>query len=318
MTLLLPTLTLKGAAVAFLAAVVAHTNLVSAADPLSAIFVNEFPTQTIDLYSTNPSVDADHPERMRFEATIPSRGGLHTSQTFNGQEFSYEVDGQRHYITPRHNAKGESFNILAGNSEGYHVRCLINEYMDSFDIIVDPFWAPRGAARFLELVRSKYYDGVAFHRVLPNFLTQFGIARDYATRIREREVKMWDDFPKKTKFEPGMILFAGNGPDSRTTEIIVVMPGMPEQQLEELGENSWEVPFAVIAGDVNKSALMKIYHGYGDNEDSLANGPDPSKIYEADGYTAYLPRKFPELDYIDSCFIVDEVGFSDELSEGEF
>ena len=33
-------------------------------------------------------------------------------------------------------------------------------------------WSPRGASRFLELVRAGYYDGVGFTRVVPGFLVQ--------------------------------------------------------------------------------------------------------------------------------------------------
>ena len=41
-------------------------------------------------------------------------------------------------------------------------------------------------------------------------------------------------------------------------------------------------------------------------------------MYEEDAYTKYLPKKFPKLDYIDRCYVVDEVGVADDLSEGEF
>lgn len=112
---------------------------------------------------------------------------------------------------------------------------------------------------------SRYYDGVAFNRVVPKFLTQFGIAKDYFTRTKERELAILDDFPiTDVNFEPGTISFAGSGYDSRSTEIFVVMPGVSGEQLEKFGENSWETPFAVIDGDVEKSALKKIYSGYGD------------------------------------------------------
>ena len=47
-------------------------------------------------------------------------------------------------------------------------------------------------------------------------------------------------------------------------------------------------------------------------------GPDSAKIYDVDGYTTYLPKKFPKLDYIDRCYVVDEVGLGDDISEGEF
>ena len=40
-------------------------------------------------------------------------------------------------------------------------------------------------------------------------------------------------------------------------------------------------------------------------------------LVDEDGYTKYLPKSFPKLDYIDRCYIVDEVGL-DDPSEGEF
>src|ERR1041385_9282195 len=42
-------------------------------------------------------------------------------------------------------------------------------------------WAPLGADRFYELARSGYYDDTRFSRVVPNFIVQFGIARDSTT-----------------------------------------------------------------------------------------------------------------------------------------
>lgn len=297
-------------------------SLVTADDPLKVMFVNQFPDTAIDLYWENHAFPDDHPDRRRLEARIAPRGGWHASETFVGHEFSYVIDGSRHYVTPPPgNVHNEQFLILAGNSEGFRVRCEITvnsqQYMDYLDILVKPYWAPRASSRFLELVREKYYDGVAFNRVVPSFLTQFGIAKDYVTRTKERELTIWDDFPKEIKFEPGTISFAGSGHDSRTTEVFIVMPGASPEQLEKFGENSWETPFAVIEGDVEKSALKKIYSGYGDMP-PWGKGPDSSKIYDVDGYTTYLPKKFPKLDYIDRCYVVDEVGLGDDLSEGEF
>lgn len=158
--------------------------------------------------------------------------------------------------------------MVAGDTDGFRVRCEITvnsqQYMDYLDILVKPYWAPRAASRFLELVREKYYDGVAFNRVVPKFLTQFGIAKDYFTRTKERELTIWDDFPKGIPFVPGTMSFAGSGHDSRISEVFIVSPGTSQEQLDKFGENSWETPFAIIDGDVEKSGLMKIYSGYGD------------------------------------------------------
>jgi len=164
--------------------------------------------------------------------------------------------------------------MLAGDQDGFRVRCEVTvnsqKFMDYIDILVKPYWAPRAASRFLELVREKYYDGVAFNRVVPKLMTQFGIAKDHAVRMKEKELTIWDDFPKDMKFEPGTISFSAQGHDSRSSEVFIVMPGTPKEELEKLGQNSWETPFAVIDGDVTQSALTKIYSGYGDAKGELA------------------------------------------------
>ena len=57
----------------------------------------------------------------------------------------------------------------------------------SFRLAVTPRWAPRGAARFLELVRSGFYDGAAISRVVPGVLAQWGIGADPEARRALRE-----------------------------------------------------------------------------------------------------------------------------------
>src|SRR6266850_2610301 len=47
-----------------------------------------------------------------------------------------------------------------------------------FVVMVHRAWAPRGADRFYNLVRSGFYDGLRFFRVLPGFMAQFGILGD--------------------------------------------------------------------------------------------------------------------------------------------
>ena len=202
-----------------------------------------------------------------MEAVIPPRGGVHHTGTFEGHEFHYELDGEKHYVLIDHpNANGEQFMALYGGGEGIRVRCDISinagRAEASFDIMVQPFWAPRGAARFLELVRMGHYNGVVFNRVVPKFLIQFGIAEGYEERTVVRDTAIWDDYDQEIPFEPGYVSYAGSGPDSRTSEIFIAMPGSSKEQLSKFGENDWETPFGFVEGDL--SVLDKIYSGYGD------------------------------------------------------
>ena len=135
-------------------------------------------------------------------------------------EFSYELDDVRHYITVKEpNESGEQTVILAGfeDYEGFLVRCELERtrVMSDFahpylDILVKPQWAPRGGSRFLELVRERYYDGVAIHRVVPNFVAQFGIAKRYRQRTKWSSNFLLDDDPiPDFQWGPCQVSFAG-------------------------------------------------------------------------------------------------------------
>src|SRR5437660_8509787 len=62
-----------------------------------------------------------------------------------------------------------------------------------FVIAVHRAWAPRGADRFYNLVRSGYYDGVRFFRVIPGFMAQLGIHGDTGVTAAWRERRIADD-----------------------------------------------------------------------------------------------------------------------------
>jgi len=72
--------------------------------------------------------------------------------------------------------------ILMGCSSppaGYKV--LFSTSKGDFTVEVHRDWAPRGAERFYELVKSGFYDDVRFFRVIRSprpFMAQFGISGD--------------------------------------------------------------------------------------------------------------------------------------------
>ena len=62
----------------------------------------------------------------------------------------------------------------------------------SFDVEVNPEWAPLGAERFLTLVDNGFYDDARFFRAIDGFVAQFGIGADpkFNAEWRSRPIKV--------------------------------------------------------------------------------------------------------------------------------
>ena len=181
------------------------------------------------------------------------------------------------------------------------------------NINVHPEWSPRGAVRFLELVRRGHFTGNAITRVVPNFLAQFGISPDAATRKLINERPIPDDPPANRtgapRFAEGMLSFAGSGENSRSSEMFFVMPGCSPEQLNTFGQNSWETPFGRVA-DVDSLRVVGSFHSYGDMP-PWGSGPDHQRIHQ-EGY-GFLKDAYPDLDYFEGCRVVEKERPQQEL-----
>lgn len=161
-----------------------------------------------------------------------------------------------------------------------------------FTIDVTRSLAPNGADRFYNLVRSGYFTGVAFFRVIPGFMCQFGIHGDPSVSAKWREATIPDD-PVKGSNTRGTITFATAGPNTRTTQLFI-----------NYGDNSrldgdGFAPFGKVSEGMN--VVDKINGEYGEGAPG-GRGPDQGRI-QMEG-NAYLKKDFPNLDYIRSATIV--------------
>ena len=162
-----------------------------------------------------------------------------------------------------------------------------------FTIEVTRSLSPNGADRFYNLVRSGYFTDVAFFRVVPGFMCQFGIHGDPAVSAKWREAAIPDD-PVKGSNTRGTITFAMGGPNTRTTQFFI-----------NFGDNSALdgqnfPPFGKVTDGM--AVVDKIYGGYGDAPQFGGHGPDQGRI-QMEG-NAYLKKDFPNLDYIKSAVIL--------------
>jgi peptidyl-prolyl cis-trans isomerase A (cyclophilin A) len=166
-----------------------------------------------------------------------------------------------------------------------------------FVIHVTRAWAPQGADRFYNLVKHHFYDGVAFYRVHPGFVIQFGMSPDPKVTAAWENANIKDD-PVKSSNKPGFVTYAMAGPNTRTTQVFI-----------NLGDNSQLdgmnfAPFGEVTSGMD--VVRQIYSGYGEIPDMGGQGPRPNLI--ASQGKAYLDKNFPKLDSIKTATIVPPAG----------
>lgn len=164
------------------------------------------------------------------------------------------------------------------------------------DIVIEvqKQWAPRAAERFYELVGAGYYNGSRFHRVMRNFVAQFGIAPDPKQGQLWRELKFPDE-PLKLSNTRGTITFAHSGPHTRAVQVFINL----KDNSALLDKQSFPAFGKVVEGMEVATTLTFLY---GDLAPKGA-GPDGIKA-ELQG-NAYLDREFPRLDHIRKAVIVE-------------
>src|SRR5580700_7276709 len=89
-----------------------------------------------------------------------------------------------------------------------------------FTVEVTRSLAPNGADRFYNLVKSGFFTDIAFFRVIPGFMCQFGIHGDPNISSKWMNANIQDD-PVKGSNTRGAITFATAGPNTRTTQLFI-------------------------------------------------------------------------------------------------
>jgi len=158
----------------------------------------------------------------------------------------------------------------------------------TFEIEARREWSPAAVDRLYVLIKSGYYEDIAFFRVIPNFVAQFGISNDstlYATWNRipvpDEEVIQGND--------RGTIAFARDTAQTRTSQLYINLKD--NNRLDTISFNKVK-GFPVIAKVTQGMDVVDaLYKGYGadiqDKQDSIAQFGNE-----------YLRKGWPKLDYI--------------------
>jgi len=147
-------------------------------------------------------------------------------------------------------------------------------------------WAPLGAQRFLDLVKTGFLNGAKFFRVVPGFMAQFGLPQDPNKNAQWAELR--DDSPAKCPSNKrGTVVFATSGPNSRTTQLFI-----------NFGDNAFLdaqgfTPFGEVVSGMN--LVDQINPEYRET-------PDQGTIRQQGD--AYLSSSFPNLSRIkETCLL---------------
>eukprot|EP00565_Helicotheca_tamesis_P005376 CAMPEP_0185734892 /NCGR_PEP_ID=MMETSP1171-20130828/23750_1 /TAXON_ID=374046 /ORGANISM="Helicotheca tamensis, Strain CCMP826" /LENGTH=269 /DNA_ID=CAMNT_0028405021 /DNA_START=56 /DNA_END=865 /DNA_ORIENTATION=+ len=156
----------------------------------------------------------------------------------------------------------------------------------TFVIRTKPSWAPKGAKRFEDLTEKSFWDGCRIFRVLPGFVSQFGINGDPKTQSYWRSQSLSDD-PVKVSNTRGTVVFATAGPNTRTTQIFI-NTGNRNSFLDNQGFS----PFGEVVSGMD--VVDRMYSGYGEGA-PRGNGPNQGLIQSKGN--EYLEKSYPKLSY---------------------
>ena len=147
----------------------------------------------------------------------------------------------------------------------------------------------RGRRRFKELVEYGYFTDIKLYRVVPGFITQWGIPGNPADYQKFGENKIKDD-PVRQSNLTGTVTFATSGPDCRGSQIFVNVAdndGLDEQGFAPFGRLTSASMVQAFASCHDCSSYVKL---------------DQSQAKQVGN--AYFNDKAPKLSYIKSASIV--------------
>ena len=148
--------------------------------------------------------------------------------------------------------------------------------------------APNGVDRFYNLVRTGYYNGARFFRVVKPRFAQFGIAGDPAVAQAWRARTIPDD-PLIGSNVRGAVSFAFAAPNGRTTQVFINL----RDNAAEFDKEPF-VPFAHVIDGMDTADALNGEYGESAGGGIRAGKQDPLFT----GGNSLLEKEFPKLDYI--------------------
>ena len=125
-----------------------------------------------------------------------------------------------------------------------------------------PVEAPLTVLNFVNLAKRGYYDGLTFHRVIPDFMIQGGCPIGTGTGGPGYQFK--DEFSRKLRHgKPGILSMANAGPGTNGSQFFIThvpTPWLDDRHTvfgEVVGEEDQKVVNSIVGGDTIKSIVVE-------------------------------------------------------------
>ncbi|MFM8236664.1 MAG: peptidylprolyl isomerase [Actinomycetota bacterium] len=124
---------------------------------------------------------------------------------------------------------------------------------------LDPRLAPMTVGNFVGLAQQGYYDGLTFHRVVPDFVIQGGCPEGTGTGGPGYR---FPDEPVQAEYTLGAVAMANAGPDTNGSQFFICIDDCrrklaPSYNLFGYVVEGMDVALAVRVGDVMRTVVIE-------------------------------------------------------------
>ena len=149
---------------------------------------------------------------------------------------------------------------------------------------------PVTCGNFVNLVTREYYNGLNFHRVIPNFMVQGGCPQGSGMGGPGYDFK--DEFDKDLKHDkPGILSMANAGPGTNGSQFFITHGPTPHL-------DGVHTIFGVVASDEDQKIVDSIVQG--DSIEKITIKGDSAELLkqvksELDEWNKAISKQFPKL-----------------------
>lgn len=113
-------------------------------------------------------------------------------------------------------------NVNSPTANGNTQTVVMKTTLGDITIELYPDKAPKTVENFVTLAKKGYYNGLTFHRVIPNFMIQGGDPQGDGTGGESIYGATFEDEPNDIPLERGVLAMANRGPDTNGSQFFII------------------------------------------------------------------------------------------------